>query len=300
MDGYKKIKIVYISVLIFLISTSCGGVKSSYIGGFAPAFDTEITAIDSENTFDSDSTLYTVIDNSEYDSLFLLMLDLKNELAIQNKKLDSVLSLQTRNDLQELMDQIQVPPGIEHIDNSNKKIKETPLNTKKIEQNIIIEEKKQIDNESDNLLNEINNSNDSLKIFRNSDSIEFEDSTNKMSLIHDSLDVQIVKDSSIYYYFFYDLGVTIPKDESELIKIKQISKEDVLKIAMSASTDRIGGSELNHYISNERLDYLKQQLLPYFGKDIFVLENLSDQFATGEVNDNERKVVIKLYFKTKK
>ncbi|MFO7656877.1 MAG: hypothetical protein R6W78_07405 [Bacteroidales bacterium] len=100
---------------------------------------------------------------------------------------------------------------------------------------------------------------------------------------------------------FYEMGEIKPlKEESILQQIKELcSNRNVTKIVLSGYTDSSGNELINKEITNTRLNYLLENIIPWIAKEKVFFQNFGDAFASDRVVIEERRIEIIIYTKYK-
>lgn len=95
---------------------------------------------------------------------------------------------------------------------------------------------------------------------------------------------------------FYERGEIKPLgEESVLKKVKELcGNKNVTKITISGYTDSSGSEIINKEITNRRLNYLSEMIIPSIEKEKIFLQNFGDSFASDKMVSDERRVEIRI------
>ncbi len=98
---------------------------------------------------------------------------------------------------------------------------------------------------------------------------------------------------------FYERGEIKPLGEESVLKqIKELcSNKDVTKITLSGYTDSSGSEIINKEITNRRLNYLSELIIPCIAKEKIFFQNFGDIFASDTMVSNERRIEIRILTK---
>lgn len=98
---------------------------------------------------------------------------------------------------------------------------------------------------------------------------------------------------------FYRLGEIKPlEEESILLQIEELCRnKKVDRITLSGYTDSSGNAKINKEITNRRLNYLSEMIIPWIKKEKIFYQNFGDTFASDMMLINERKIEIRIFTK---
>lgn len=105
-----------------------------------------------------------------------------------------------------------------------------------------------------------------------------------------------IKDT-ILLVAYYEQGKIKPLEEELILKqIEELcSNTDVTKIELSGYTDSSGNELVNKEITNTRLNYLLENIIPWIGKEKVFFQNFGDAYASDRVVTEERKIEIRIH-----
>ncbi|MBN2819450.1 MAG: hypothetical protein JXP36_10795 [Bacteroidales bacterium] len=100
---------------------------------------------------------------------------------------------------------------------------------------------------------------------------------------------------------YYEQGEIKPLEEESILKqIKEFcSSKNVTKIELSGYTDSSGNELINKEITNTRLNYLFEKIIPWIAKEKVFFQNFGDAFASDRAVINERRIEIRIHTKLK-
>ena len=75
------------------------------------------------------------------------------------------------------------------------------------------------------------------------------------------------------------------------------SNKNVLKITLSGFTDSSGNEKINKAITNKRLTYLSENIIPWISEEKIYYQNFGDVFASDTVVNDERRIEIRIHTK---
>lgn len=98
---------------------------------------------------------------------------------------------------------------------------------------------------------------------------------------------------------FYRLGEIKPlEEESILLQIEELCRnKKVDRITLSGYTDSSGNAKINKEITNRRLNYLSEMIIPWIARDKIFYQNFGDTFASDMILITERKIEIRIFTK---
>ena len=125
----------------------------------------------------------------------------------------------------------------------------------------------------------------------------------QISTIPDTVYIQESKIISVYDSLtivdYYNIGKVASINEDSIIgQIKQLNENrDIIKVIISGYTDISGNEAINKAITNKRLNYFAQKTESILPIEKIYLRNFADRFASKNVIENERRIVITLIMK---
>jgi len=104
---------------------------------------------------------------------------------------------------------------------------------------------------------------------------------------------------TILYVAYYLRGEIKPIEEEKILQqIKELYRDTVVaKVTLSGYTDSSGDEIINKEITNRRLNYLSEMIVPWIAKEKIFFQNFGDVFASDTVIEDERRVEIRIYTK---
>ena len=98
---------------------------------------------------------------------------------------------------------------------------------------------------------------------------------------------------------YYLRGKIKPIEEKKILQqIKELNRDKVVaKVTLSGYTDSSGDKIINKEITNRRLNYLSEIIVPWISKEKIFFQNFGDVFASDIVIEDERRVEIRIYTK---
>lgn len=104
---------------------------------------------------------------------------------------------------------------------------------------------------------------------------------------------------TILYVAYYLRGEIKPIEEEKILQqIKELYRDTVVaKVTLSGYTDSSGDEIINKEITNRRLNYLSEMIVPWIAKEKIFFQNFGDIFASDTIIDDERRVEIRIYTK---
>lgn len=98
---------------------------------------------------------------------------------------------------------------------------------------------------------------------------------------------------------YYKAGEIKPLEEVNIFQqIKELYRiKNVIKITLSGYTDSSGSERINKEITNRRLNYLSEMIMPWVAMEKVFFQNFGETFASDIVVDDERRIEMRIYTK---
>jgi hypothetical protein len=98
---------------------------------------------------------------------------------------------------------------------------------------------------------------------------------------------------------YYLRGKIKPIEEEKILQqIKELYRNKIItNVTLSGYTDSSGDKIINKEITNRRLNYISEMIIPWIAKDKIFFQNFGDVFASDVVIEDERRVEIRIYTK---
>jgi hypothetical protein len=107
-----------------------------------------------------------------------------------------------------------------------------------------------------------------------------------------------ITDTTLFVAYYLRGKIKPIEEEKILQQIKELNRDKiVVKVTLSGYTDSSGDKIINKEITNRRLNYLSEMIVPWIAKEKIFFQNFGDIFASDTIIDDERRVEIRIYTK---
>ncbi len=115
----------------------------------------------------------------------------------------------------------------------------------------------------------------------------------------DEEEINIEKIDTTLIVAFYKIGKINPYEEASVLKQTKdlCNNNNVTKITLSGYTDSSGNEIINKTITNKRLNYLSEKIIPWISSEKIFFQNFGDSFASDSVVSDERRIEIRILTK---
>jgi hypothetical protein len=107
-----------------------------------------------------------------------------------------------------------------------------------------------------------------------------------------------ITDTTLFVAYYLRGKIKPIEEEKILQQIKELNRDKIVaKVTLSGYTDSSGDKIINKEITNRRLNYLSEMIVPWIAKEKIFFQNFGDIFASDTIIDDERRVEIRIYTK---